>query len=64
LDINESSYLGDGAYIEFNGYGVILYTTYGGNEHTNEVFLEPAALREMYTFLRAAHLLEDTKNDV
>jgi ribosomal protein L14 len=42
------TYLGDGAYVEFDGYALVL-TTENGESITNRIVLEPAvynALRE------------------
>ena len=33
-------YLGDGAYVDFDGYGIML-TTENGISVTNEIYLEP-----------------------
>lgn len=40
---SHKEYLGDGAYVEFDGFGVIL-TTSDGVRTTNEIFLEPEVL--------------------
>jgi hypothetical protein len=45
----ETTYLGDGAYVEWTGYSFCIYTT-NGMERTNEVFLEPAHLENLYLF--------------
>lgn len=37
----ENSYLGDGAYVRFDGYGLVL-TTSNGVDETNEIYLEPS----------------------
>ncbi len=43
-------YLSDGAYAEFTGYSVILYTS-DGRQRQNEVHLEPIAFKKLIAFL-------------
>lgn len=42
-------YLGDGAYIDYDGFNVIL-TTSNGIEDTNEIYLEPIVLENFLTY--------------
>lgn len=37
------AYLGDGVYVDYNGFGIIL-TTENGIETTNTIFLEPEVI--------------------
>lgn len=49
-------YLGDGAYVEYDGFGLVL-TAEDGIRATNTVYLEPEVLAELERFvaeLRAA----------
>jgi len=43
-------YLGDGAYAEYDGYGVVL-TTSNGLEITNTIYLEPAPFAALLRIL-------------
>lgn len=43
-------YLGDGAYVEFDGYGLIL-TAEDGLEATDRVYLEPEAYARLVAFV-------------
>jgi len=43
-------YLGDGAYVEYDGFQVRLYTS-NGIEVTNEVYLEPAVLSHFLAWI-------------
>jgi hypothetical protein len=47
-----SDYLGDGLYVEFDGYQFRLYTDRGHIRH--EVFLEEAVLRAFFAFVKRA----------
>lgn len=42
----EKEYIGDGAYVEFDGYALIL-TTENGIEVTNTIYLEPDVLDKL-----------------
>ena len=44
-------YLGDGVYVEFDGYQIQL-TTSDGESTTNEIFLEPGVRAELESWLR------------
>ena len=44
------AYLGDGAYVTFDGYGLML-TTENGISVTNEVYLEPAVYEALVMFV-------------
>jgi hypothetical protein len=46
---NQICYLGDGAYVAFNGYAFVL-TTSNGVEVTNTIVLEPGHLQTLITF--------------
>ena len=51
-------YLGDGCYVEFDGYGLVL-TTENGISETNRIVLEPEVYRALVEFV--AHLKDRTK---
>lgn len=44
-------YLGDGVYVDFDGYAIIL-TTENGVRTTNEIFLEPDVYRALVNFVK------------
>lgn len=44
------SYIGDGVYVEFDGYGIVL-TTENGIEVTNRIVLEPEVYTALTTFV-------------
>ena len=46
---NYKSYLGDGAYVRFDGYGFWI-TAENGVEVTEEVYLEPSAVESLLRF--------------
>lgn len=46
--LTHESYLGDGAYVGFDGYYVVIYTT-DGIQYTRPVYMEPGVLE---SFLR------------
>lgn len=48
--IGDKKYLGDGAYVEFDGLSVVLYTS-DGMRKTNEVVLEPEVLATFESYL-------------
>lgn len=48
----KSSYLGDGAYVEWNGYAYVLYTS-DGITRTNEIYLERPHIQELMTFVKS-----------
>jgi hypothetical protein len=48
--LTHEAYLGDGAYVGFDGYHVVVYTT-DGIRYTRPVYMEPAVLE---TFLQWA----------
>lgn len=48
---NEAVYLGDGAYVSFDGFAFTVYTD-DGMSITNRVVLEPQALQVLVTFAR------------
>lgn len=54
----EKRYLGDGAYVEFDGYALVL-TTEDGIRATNRVVLEPEVWRALEAFV--AELTEERK---
>jgi hypothetical protein len=49
-------YLGDGAYAEFDGYSIRLYTSDGINE-TNNVILEPELVLALQNFAQSHGVL-------
>ena len=51
-------YLGDGAYVEYDGYGLIL-TTSNGIEDTNTIYLEPEVFGNLEGYVR--RLREETE---
>lgn len=48
---SEKAYLGDGVYMDFDGYHIVL-TTNNGREDTNTVYLEPEVLDNMLRMLK------------
>ena len=48
------SYLGDGAYIQYDGYSLIL-TTEDGCDVQNEIWLEPLAYLELVRYATARY---------
>jgi len=57
---NHKHYLGDGAYVDFDGFGLIL-TAEDGYKPTDTVYLEPAVWAELKKYvdtLKAAENLE------
>lgn len=44
------AYLGDGAYVEFDGYGLVL-TTEDGMRATNTIYLEPEVYRALVAYV-------------
>ena len=57
-------YLGDGAYVEFDGFGIVL-TTEDGISTTNRVVLEPSVLKafESYVTRLRAELIGRSAGD-
>lgn len=51
-------YLGDGAYAEFTGYSIIVYTS-NGLIKENEVHLEANELRALFEFAAAKGLVNE-----
>ena len=54
----EHTYLGDGAYATFDGYSIIVKA----NHHetpTDQVFLEPSAIRNLIRFAESHGLIEN-----
>jgi hypothetical protein len=47
-------YLGDGAYVNFDGFDLIL-TTEDGISVTNRIVLEPSVLAELLVYIRELH---------
>ncbi len=47
-----AAYLGDGAYVAFDGFGLELYTD-DGMRIQNRVVLEPQAIGELVRFMKA-----------
>lgn len=48
---SNTEYLGDGAYVEFSGYSLVLYTSDGMNRQ-NEVHLEHRELTRLFEFAK------------
>lgn len=44
------TYLGDGAYVEFDGWSVIVTTSNGVSE-TNRIYLEPRCIENLLEFI-------------
>ncbi len=44
-------YLGDGVYVDFDGYGLII-TTENGIETTNQIILEPEVYGSLLNYVR------------
>jgi hypothetical protein len=56
-------YLGDGAYAEFDGYGIRL-TTENGYETTNTIYLEPITYQSLVLFVdKTARAPKATNHD-
>ena len=47
--MEKEAYLGDGAYVEWTGNEFIVYTS-NGIERSNQVYLEPLAMRTLIEF--------------
>ena len=47
-------YLGDGAYVDFDGFHVVLTTEDGMDIPTNRICLEPAVLKAFLRYLEGA----------
>jgi hypothetical protein len=47
---DNATYLGDGLYADFDGYGIELYA-HNGIEKTNSVFLEPATYAALLKYV-------------
>lgn len=45
-------YIGDGVYVDFDGYGIVL-TTENGLCETNRIVLEPEVYESMMDYVRA-----------
>lgn len=48
-DLTKPVYLGDGLYVEFDGWQVILFAS-NGEERTNTVYLEPGVLDSFFRY--------------
>ncbi len=51
-------YLGDGAYVTFDGYGLML-TTENGVETTNEIYLEPNVYEALVGYVARLKVVPD-----
>lgn len=51
-EMKNKAYIGDGVYVEFDGYSVIL-TTENGIDTTNEIVLEPEVLRKFNEYVNS-----------
>jgi len=47
--VEKKTYLGDGAYVEFDGFGLWI-TTENGLTTTNRIYLEPSVLESLIRF--------------
>lgn len=56
------TYLGDGAYVEWNGWSYVIYTS-NGIERTNEVYLEPQHIRALNEFIGGLHMTHTKHNE-
>ena len=59
----KKEYIGDGVYVEFDGYGLVL-TTEDGRSTTNRIVLEPEVYQALTAYvsrLRESRLCEDEK---
>lgn len=45
-------HIGDGAFIEWNGYAFVIFTD-NGLQRTNEVYVEPEAMCRLITYAKA-----------
>ena len=59
MTTSRKTYLGDGAYAEFDGYGIVL-TTENGISVTNRIVLEPDVYRSLAKFVDALKENADT----
>lgn len=57
----DKHYLGDGVYIQFDGYGFVL-TTENGVEVTNTIVLEPHVYMNLVEYVKRSLEREDAKN--
>lgn len=61
-----TTYLGDGAYAEYDGYSIWIYTS-NGEEETNRICLEPNVYENLVDFVALCvsdkKRKEDKKND-
>lgn len=57
IEPHEGTYLGDGAYVEYTGYSLVVYTS-NGISRTNEVHLEAPALKILIEFARQMHMVQ------
>ena len=48
--MSDKAYIGDGVYVEFDGYGLLL-TTENGIETTNSIYLEPDVYSSLVLFV-------------
>lgn len=46
------AYIGDGVYVVYDGYGLIL-TTENGIEVTNTIYLEPSVFSALYQYVQS-----------
>lgn len=59
LDKSKPFYIGDGAYVTFDGFQIRLFTSNGINE-TNEVFLEPSTAINLQKYIDLCFKEEET----
>ncbi len=58
----KGSYIGDGAYVSYDGYGLMLYTE-NGICRTNEVYLEPDVYKALTEFVERLKEMGEIRYD-
>lgn len=53
----EATYLGDGAYAEYTGFSIVVFTT-NGITRTNEVHLEAPHLKNLIEFAKMMRMVK------
>lgn len=63
MNVNESRYLGDGLYAEFDGYQIEIYASNGVNK-TARVFLDNLVTNNFVEYVHELHdALEDMRDE-
>ena len=60
IGANHKDYLGDGVYVEYDGYTVVLYTS-NGVTNNSHIYLEPEVIEALNRYI--ANLKENITND-